>query len=112
MPEISTLAEAIREIRAGMNVPAIRALARRIGRNQPLAEQLWDTGLVTARILATFVADPATITEATMDKWAHESDSWGVCDACAFLFDRTPYAWKKIRQWAKDDRAFVRRAAF
>jgi 3-methyladenine DNA glycosylase AlkD len=28
------------------------------------------------------------------------------------LFDRTPHAWKKVREWAKRDEEFVRRAAF
>ena len=40
----------------GLKVPQLRALARRLGRNQQLAEQLWQTGLHDARILATFVA--------------------------------------------------------
>jgi 3-methyladenine DNA glycosylase AlkD len=36
-----------------------------------------------------------------------------VCDACCCnLFDRTPYAWTKIRKWARNNREFVRRAAF
>jgi 3-methyladenine DNA glycosylase AlkD len=78
-----------------------------------LAEQLWETGVHGARILASFVGDPKAISRSTMDRWAADFDSWGVCDACSYdLFDRTPFAIAKINKWAKDKREFVRRAAF
>jgi 3-methyladenine DNA glycosylase AlkD len=97
----------------GLSVPQIRLIARRTSRSQPVAEQLWDTGIHDARILASLVADPNVISPETMDKWAQETDSWDICDACCGnLFDRTPHAWRKIRQWAPDEREFVRRAAF
>jgi 3-methyladenine DNA glycosylase AlkD len=97
----------------GLSVPQIRLIARRTSRSQPVAEQLWDTSIHDARILASLVADPNVISPETMDKWAQETDSWDICDACCGnLFDRTPHAWRKIRQWAPDEREFVRRAAF
>src|SRR5579859_4712439 len=97
----------------GLRAPQIHAIAKRCGKNQALAGQLWDTRIHDARILAGLVGDPATITPEQMDRWAGEFDSWGVCDTCSwYLFDRTPHTWMKIREWAKDDREFVRRAAF
>ena len=97
----------------GLTTPEIRRIARNIGRNQPLAEQLWKTGIHDARILASMVASPAEISRATMDQWASEFDSWDVCDGCSYgLFDSTRWAESKIRKWAKDKREFVRRAAF
>ena len=97
----------------GLSVPQIRLIARRTSRSQQVAEQLWDTGIHDARILASLVADPGTITPETMTLWAQQADSWDICDACCCnLFDRTPHAWRLIRQWAPDDREFVRRAAF
>jgi 3-methyladenine DNA glycosylase AlkD len=97
----------------GLSVPQIRLIARRTSRSQPVAEQLWDTGIHDARILASLVADPDAISPETMDKWAQETNSWDICDACCGnLFDRTPHAWRKIKQWAPDEREFVRRAAF
>jgi 3-methyladenine DNA glycosylase AlkD len=134
MPDLSALSEILAEMRTlgnpaaregmarfgvraenviGLRVPQIRLIARRTNRSQQLADQLWDTGIHDARILASLVADPAVISPETMDKWAQEADSWDICDACCGnLFDRTPNAWKKIRQWARDEREFVRRAAF
>jgi 3-methyladenine DNA glycosylase AlkD len=97
----------------GLTTPQIRAIARRIGRNQPLAEQLWLTGIREARVLASLIGDPKTITRATMDRWARDFNSWDICDACCCnLFDRSPYAWLKIRKWATSNREYVRRAAF
>ena len=97
----------------GLTVPQIRAIAKRHKRDQPLAEELWETGLHEARILAALVADPAKISGTTMDHWVSGVTTWNVCDSCAYdLFDHTPHAWKKVAKWAKDDREFVRRAAF
>jgi 3-methyladenine DNA glycosylase AlkD len=116
MPELeSVLAQLRAELRGPtrLTTPQLRKIARTIGRNQPLAEQLWDTALPDARVLAALIGDPQSISRRTMDRWAADFDSWGLCDACAYdLFDRTPWAWQKIRKWAKDDREFVRRAAF
>jgi 3-methyladenine DNA glycosylase AlkD len=97
----------------GLTTPQIRAIARTIRRNQMLAEQLWETGIHDARVLAALIGDPRTISRSTMDRWAADFDSWGICDACSYcLFDQTPYAIVKINKWAKDKREFVRRAAF
>lgn len=97
----------------GVHVPQLRKMARAVGRNQSLAEELWSTGIHDARLLASLVGDPAKITRATMDRWAADFCSWDLCDACSCnLFDRTPWAWQKVRKWSKDEREFVRRAAF
>ncbi len=97
----------------GLNVPQIREIARRAGKNQPLAEQLWATGIHEARILAAMVGDPQRITRSTMDRWTRDFESWDVCDACCYdLFDRSPHAWPMIPKWAAHNREFVRRAAF
>jgi 3-methyladenine DNA glycosylase AlkD len=97
----------------GLSVPVIRAIAKRVGKDQTLAEELWNSGLREGRILASMVADPRAIARSTMDRWVGDLNSWDVCDACCCdLFDRTPFVWQKIPKWAADKREFVRRAAF
>jgi 3-methyladenine DNA glycosylase AlkD len=97
----------------GLNVPHLRAIARRLGRDQKLAEKLWETGIHDARILASLVADPAAITREVMERWAGDFASWDICDACCGnVFDRSPYAWSQIRKWAPRNEEFVRRASF
>jgi 3-methyladenine DNA glycosylase AlkD len=64
-------------------------------------------------MLAAFVDEPARVTPAQMDRWARDFDNWAICDThCFHLFDRTPHAWKKIRQWSSRREEFVKRAAF
>lgn len=48
--------------RLGLSVPAMRGLARTLGRNHVLAQALWDTSIPDARIVAGMVADPALLT--------------------------------------------------
>jgi 3-methyladenine DNA glycosylase AlkD len=94
-------------------VGAIQKLGKRLGRNHDLAEALWQAGWYEARMLATFIDEPAHVTPAQMDRWCRDFDSWAICDtACFHLFDRTPHAFRKITQWAKRREEFVKRAAF
>jgi 3-methyladenine DNA glycosylase AlkD len=97
----------------GVSVANIRALAKRLGRDHQLALALWDTGWYEARMLAAFVDEPDKITSAQMDRWARDFDNWAVCDGvCFHLFDRTPHAFGKVRQWSPRKEEFVKRAAF
>jgi 3-methyladenine DNA glycosylase AlkD len=97
----------------GVTVGALKKLAKRLGRNHELAAALWDTGWYEARMLASFVDEPARVTPAQMDRWCRDFDNWAVCDdACFHLFDRTPYAWSKVAQWSGRQGEFVKRAAF
>jgi 3-methyladenine DNA glycosylase AlkD len=97
----------------GVSMSALAPIAKRHGRDHALALALWGTGWHEARILATMIDDPKSVTPAQMDRWAGDFDSWDVCDqACMKLFARTPFVTEKVRQWAADEREFVRRAAF
>jgi len=97
----------------GVSVNEIRRLGKTIGTRQDLAEPLWASGWYEARMLVGFVADPARVTPAQMDRWARDFDNWAICDALTFhLFDRSPHAWKKVDAWAVKDAEFVKRAAF
>jgi 3-methyladenine DNA glycosylase AlkD len=97
----------------GVSVPALRKLAKSIGKDHSLALELWDTGLHEARELATMIADPKQVTEELMERWVKDIDSWDVCDACCGnLWDKAPFAYQKARQWSKRPEEFVKRAAF
>src|SRR5688572_4956726 len=81
----------------GVTVGTLRQIGKGLGRNHELAESLWQTGIYEARMLATFVDDPALVTPAQMDRWRRDFDSWAICDtACFNLFDKTPHAWAKV----------------
>jgi 3-methyladenine DNA glycosylase AlkD len=97
----------------GVSVGNVQALAKQIGRDHDLALALWDTEWYEARLLTAFVDDPARVTSSQMDRWARDFENWGDCDTvCMHLFDKTPYAWKKVELWSKRKDEFVKRAAF
>lgn len=97
----------------GVSLADIRVLARRIGRDHALSVALWKTDIYEARMLTAFIADPARVTPAQMERWARGCDNWSICDTfCIHLFRRTPHAWAKIEEWSGDGREFVKRAAF
>jgi 3-methyladenine DNA glycosylase AlkD len=101
------------EGRLGVSMPALRTIARETGKNHRLALQLWRTCIPEARIVASLVAEPDKMTAQQAEQWARSFDSWDVCDqTCLNLFVKSPLAWSLVRQWARREDEFVRRAAF
>jgi 3-methyladenine DNA glycosylase AlkD len=96
----------------GISIYDLRPLAREIGVDHRLAGQLWASGIHEARILAGFIEDPARVTDAQMERWVKDFDSWDVCDQVTETFARTRRIRQKIRQWAGREEEFVKRAAY
>ena len=97
----------------GVSMGTMQSLAKEFGRDQALSQALWKTGWFEARMLASMVGEPDRVTPAQMERWAKAFDNWAVCDTATFvLFDRTPHAWTKVREWSKREEEFVKRAAF
>jgi len=77
----------------GITIPALRKMAKEIGVNNPLAQELWDSGIHEARLLAVFIADPTQASEEQMERWVKDLDSWDICDGfCNNLLYRAPFA--------------------
>lgn len=53
----------------GVATGEMKPLARKIKKNQPLAEQLYATGNYDAMYFAGIIADPMTMTEADFERW-------------------------------------------
>jgi 3-methyladenine DNA glycosylase AlkD len=101
------------ERRLGLSMPAMRRVAKALGRDHALALALWDTGIPDARIVAGMVADPRRLTSRQMEVWVKGLRSWDVCDqVCGSAFLQSPWAWKKVAAWSGRRDEFVRRAAF
>ena len=97
----------------GVSIPRLRSMARGIGRDHELASALWGSGIHEARILAGLIDDPAMVTEAQIDRWVRDFDSWDVCDQiCSNLFDKTKRAYEKAVVWSARNEEFVKRAGF
>ncbi len=97
----------------GIPIPTLRQLAREIGRDHELAINLWLSRIHEARILASLIDIPSSVTEAQMDQWTNDFDSWDVCDqCCSNLYASTPFAYQKATEWCASQREFVKRAGF
>lgn len=97
----------------GVSIPILRKLARDIGKNHGLAQQLWASKIHEARILAAMIEIPSKVTEKQMDLWVKDFDSWDVCDqVCMNLFDKTNFAYAKAVEWSSRKEEFVKRAGF
>ena len=97
----------------GASVAEVRQVAKRLGTDHALADALMASGWYEARLLAAFVADPAELTAAQMDRWIKRCENWGDVDTlCFHCFDKTPLAWPRVRAWAIRKDEFVRRASF
>ena len=97
----------------GVTVTELRRFARDLGHDHELAAALWASGVHEARLLASLVDEPAMVSEAQMEAWVADLDSWDVCDGvCGNLFDRTPLALDKAVEWSSREPEFQKRAAF
>jgi 3-methyladenine DNA glycosylase AlkD len=97
----------------GVSIPVVRKIAKEIGRDHRLAQELWASQIHEARILAAMIDEPQKATAAQMEGWVKDFDSWDVCDqCCSNLFDKTPFAYQKAFEWSSRKEEFVKRAAF
>src|SRR5262249_44639320 len=97
----------------GVPMRKMQDIAKRLGHSHELAAALWEAGWYETKILAAFVDEPERVTPAQMNRWCKDFNSWADCDTvCFHLFDRTPYAYRKVEQWARRRDEFVKRAAF
>lgn len=97
----------------GISMGTLQGFAKKLGKDHALALALWKSTVYEAQMVAVYVDDPAAVTRAQMNAWAASFDNWATCDtACFALFDRSPLAWDRARQWASSPREFVKRAGF
>ena len=97
----------------GIPLPQLKRIARQVGKDHPLAQELWSSGAHEARLLACFIENPAEVTRRQMERWAGDFDNWAVCDGCCLhLFAKVPFAQEKAAAWCVRKQEFVKRAGF
>ena len=80
----------------GVSIPNLRKIAKSVGKNHHLAQELWGSGIHEAKILGSMIDDPERVTERQMERWVTDFDSWDLCDqCCSNLFDKTALAYQK-----------------
>ena len=97
----------------GVSIPNLRKIALEVGKDHELGQQLWASGIHEARMLACYISQSEKVTEAQMESWVKDFDSWDICDqCCSNLFDKTHLAYQKAAEWSRREEEFVRRAGF
>jgi 3-methyladenine DNA glycosylase AlkD len=97
----------------GVSMESLRPIAREHRRNHALAQELWETGVHEARILACCIEDPGKAGLEQLDRWVQDLDSWDVTDQfCNKLVVKTSHAWPLASDWAVRPEEYVRRAGF
>lgn len=97
----------------GVNVTTLRKFAKTIGTNHELAVKLWNSKIRDARMVAACIEDPKTVSEEQVENWLKDIKAWDLCDhCCGHFFDQTPFAYKKVNEWAKRKEEFQKRAGF
>ncbi len=92
----------------GVSFKELRALGKQLKGDNKLATDLWKTKNHDARILATMVADPGTVTEAMLDRWVKQIRDYPLADEFAGnLVYRSPFARQKMEEWTDSDKEFV-----
>jgi 3-methyladenine DNA glycosylase AlkD len=96
----------------GVSYANLGKLKKRIKVDHELAVALWNTGNHDARVLATMIADPASLTASELDRWAREVDSHVIADAFGTLASRSAHAVSRYRKWAPSKKELTCRCGF
>ena len=85
----------------GVKYADLYKIVKRIGQNHALAEQLWKSGNHDARIVATMIADAASMKATELDQWAKLVNNQLLVDAIAGLAVQGPHAIRCFDKWTK-----------
>jgi len=97
----------------GVTIADIREIGKEIGTDHELAISLWKTKKHEAMILATMVADVEALSNALVEEWVLDLNSWDLCDQfCGNLISVSRYATMKVFEWSTQDETFIKRAGF
>ena len=99
--------------RLGLSIYDLRRIAKDIEPDHQLALDLWQTGILDARILASMIDIPEQATDDQLEAWVKDFNSWDICDqVCDNLFQHTRFAWEKVYAWSTREEEFAKRAAY
>ncbi|EJZ21892.1 DNA alkylation repair protein [Rhizobium sp. Pop5] len=95
----------------GISNPDVRAVAKKVRKDHLRAMELWQSDVREARLLALYTAEPKRLMMEEARHWANDFNSWEIVDCAADLFVEARLD-ELIREFAANEREFVRRTAF
>lgn len=102
----------VRKRMYGVSYADLRTLAKQIGRDHPLALELWSSGNHDACVLATMIADPNRIGRDQAERWAAGLDSYVVSDAFTNVIAASPAARALAERWVDREEEWVASCAW
>lgn len=87
----------------GVSYAVLNALKKKIKKDNELAKALWASGIHDARVLATMIADPVQLDEATLAAWACDARDKALTGAYAGLAAATPIARRCVENWTDSE---------
>ncbi|TRV77481.1 DNA alkylation repair protein [Streptomyces sp. 130] len=87
----------------GVNLTKLRALAKRLGKRQELAVELWETDDTAARLVALLVCRPKAYPRDELDRMLREARAPKVHDwLVGYVVKKSPYAEELRLAWTAD----------
>lgn len=99
----------------GVSTGDIRKLAKMIKENQELAEELWQTGIHEAKLLAVLLFSKKNISLEAAESLIVDVYSWDLCDHLCknyLVYSDADVIRNLIDNWVKTDELYKKRAAF
>lgn len=91
----------------GVELPRLKELASRYGKNHELAQSLWKEDIREFKILAAMIQPVDTFYPEIADIWVEEIRYPEIAElTCMNLFQYLPYAPAKAFEWIADDREY------
>lgn len=97
----------------GIKNTILKPYAKELGKDQDLANQLWDLPIHECKHLAILAAEHKKFTIEIAEKWTSECYSWDLVDGIGMkIIPKTPFAFEKVQEWSKREPEFEKRMAF
>ena len=96
----------------GVSFANLRKMGKRLKVNHALARQLWSTGNHEAQLLASMIADPATVEESLVDTWATQLVDRTVTGEFSDFVSKTPFFQAKMEARNDSDDEWIGRAGW
>lgn len=90
----------------------LQKIRDKIGTDQDLAVELWETGSDDARSLAMLIADPEELTPSVATQWMKDVDDNVRAAEVANVVAQSPVGPAKMRQWRKQKSEFARATGY
>lgn len=97
----------------GLGLTQLKAIGKQIGKNHPLALELWKSPYYDAKTLATIIDDPKQVSEAQVEEQIKDADFWMLSYSyCSNLLAKTSFAQKKMEAWTASSDHLLRRCGY